>query len=177
MHMANKPGRVVTNRMEFPSIKLQDHSNTWSWKITWQKKYIISPLPQRLVAPDLAGWLHESQDPLITWFYKVVATQMPKSHGLLLLYHTSVEQDVRKIKSVLWEINDKQPFRYFKDILKNMCKFSARFIEKQLCRSSVYNFIKKETPTRVFSYEFYDIFKNSIFTKHPPTIASDKRNE
>ena len=175
MHMANKPGRVVTNRMEFPSIKLQDPSNTWSWKITWQKKYIISPLAQRLVAPDLAGWLHESQDPLITWFYKVVATQMPRSHGLLLLYHTSVEQDVRKIKSVLWEINDKQPFRYFKDILKNMSKFSAKFIEKQLCRSSVYNFIKKETPTRVFSYEFYDIFKNTIFTKHPPTIASDKR--
>ena len=33
-------------------------------------------------------------------------------------------------------------------------------------RLEVYNFIKKETPTEVFSCEICETFKNSFFTKH-----------
>ena len=30
----------------------------------------------------------------------------------------------------------------------------------------------KETPTQVFSYEIYDIFKNTVFYRKPPVTAS-----
>ena len=33
------------------------------------------------------------------------------------------------------------------------------------------NFIKKETPTRMFFCEFYEIFKNTFFTEYIETIA------
>ena len=33
------------------------------------------------------------------------------------------------------------------------------------------NFIKKETPTQVFSCEFYQNFKNTYFEEHLPTAA------
>ena len=35
------------------------------------------------------------------------------------------------------------------------------------------NFIKKETPTQVFSCEFYEISKNTFFTKHLWATASE----
>ena len=35
------------------------------------------------------------------------------------------------------------------------------------------NFIKKETPTQVFSYEFCEILKNTFLTEHFQTTASD----
>ena len=34
------------------------------------------------------------------------------------------------------------------------------------------NFIKKETPEQVFSYEFCKIFKNTYFGKHLETTVS-----
>ena len=34
------------------------------------------------------------------------------------------------------------------------------------------NFIKKETPTQVFSCEFCEISKNTFFTEHLPVTAS-----
>ena len=34
------------------------------------------------------------------------------------------------------------------------------------------NFIKKETPTQVYSCEFCEIFKKNYFTEHLPTCAS-----
>ena len=37
---------------------------------------------------------------------------------------------------------------------------------------AAYNFIKKETPAHVFSYEFYRISKNTYFTEYLQTIAS-----
>ena len=35
------------------------------------------------------------------------------------------------------------------------------------------NFIKKETPTQVFSCEFYEISKNTFFAEHLWATASD----
>ena len=46
------------------------------------------------------------------------------------------------------------------------------FLEAPVQRCSVkrwpesYNFIKKETLTQVFSWEFYEIFKSSFFIEH-----------
>ena len=33
------------------------------------------------------------------------------------------------------------------------------------------NFSKRETPTQVFPYEFYEIFKNAFFHRTPPVAA------
>ena len=38
------------------------------------------------------------------------------------------------------------------------------------------NFIKKETLAQVFSCEFCEVFKNTIFTEHLWTIASETMN-
>ena len=39
-------------------------------------------------------------------------------------------------------------------------------------RSEACNFIKKETLAQVFSFEFYEIFKNTFFTEHLWTTAA-----
>ena len=39
-------------------------------------------------------------------------------------------------------------------------------------RHETYNFIKKETPTLVFSFEFGEIVKNSFFAQQPWEAAS-----
>ena len=43
MSMATKPGRVVTNNEEFPSLKSSGPLIMWSCKITRQTKIILSP--------------------------------------------------------------------------------------------------------------------------------------
>ena len=45
---------------------------------------------------------------------------------------------------------------------------------KAPCRAC--NFIKKETLAKVFSLEFYEIFKNTFFTEHLRTSASGPQN-
>ena len=53
---------------------------------------------------------------------------------------------------------------------KNTCArvfFLLKFIRPQAC-----NFIKKETLTQVFSCEFCEIFKKSLFTEHLQATAS-----
>ena len=39
-------------------------------------------------------------------------------------------------------------------------------------RPPVCNFIKKDTPTQVFSCEFCEIFKSTFFYRTPPVAAS-----
>ena len=39
-----------------------------------------------------------------------------------------------------------------------------------------YNFIKKETLTQVFSYEFCEIFKNTCFDRTPLVAAFESRS-
>ena len=53
-----------------------------------------------------------------------------------------------------------------KNVFKNFAKFN--FLIKLLAC----NFIKKETPTQVFSCEFCDISKNTFFTEHVWATAS-----
>ena len=45
------------------------------------------------------------------------------------------------------------------------------------CRLSAYNFIKKETPTQVFSCEFCEFFNNTYFIKHLRTAGSEMIQE
>ena len=45
-------------------------------------------------------------------------------------------------------------------------------IRAKINRPEAWNFIKKETPTQVFSCEFCDIFKNNFFTEHLPATVS-----
>ena len=55
----------------------------------------------------------------------------------------------------------KQPPEVFykKDVLENFAKFT----EKHLCRSL---FFQRKNLTQVFSIQFYEIFKNIIFTEN-----------
>ena len=46
---------------------------------------------------------------------------------------------------------------------------------QQSCRPEAWNFIKNETLPQVFSSEFCEISKNTFFTEHPWTTASDMR--
>ena len=67
----------------------------------------------------------------------------------------------------------KQPFA---DVLQNSCpKTFCNIHRKALVLESLFNnfvglkvsnFIKKETPAKVFSCEYWDIFKNSFFIEH-----------
>ena len=75
----------------------------------------------------------------------------------------------------------KQPPEVFyeKGVLTNFTKFTG----KHLCQSLFFNssmfliklhvFIKKETLAQVFSCEFYEICKNTFFTEHLWTTASE----
>ena len=57
---------------------------------------------------------------------------------------------------------------------KGILKYFARFTGKQLCRNFFFNKVAglrvvtllKETPIKVFSCKFYEIFENSFFIKH-----------
>ena len=57
---------------------------------------------------------------------------------------------------------------YEKIFLKSFVNFTG----KHLCWSlfeiklQAYNFIKKETPTQVFSYEIWEIFENTHFQEY-----------
>ena len=51
-----------------------------------------------------------------------------------------------------------------KDVLRNFAKFTG----KHLC-----NFIKKETMAQMFSCEFCEVSKNTFFTEHLWTTASN----
>ena len=45
--------------------------------------------------------------------------------------------------------------------------------ENTCAQAEACNFIKKETLAQVFSYEFYEIFKNIFFYRTPPKAASE----
>ena len=54
--MATKLGRMVTNLERLLPKKLLYPLVTWSSKVTWKTKTIISPPPQCLWLPSLSGW-------------------------------------------------------------------------------------------------------------------------
>ena len=51
------------------------------------------------------------------------------------------------------------------------------FFNKVAGKALSCSFIKKETLTQVFSYEFREILKNMFFHRTPPVAASEKINE
>ena len=63
-------------------------------------------------------------------------------------------------------------------------KISQKLTGKHLCCSfffnklaglKAFNFIKNETPTQVFSSEYYEIFKNTFFTEHFRWLLLNKK--
>ena len=65
-----------------------------------------------------------------------------------------------------------------KGVLKNFTKFTGKHVCQSLLFNKVAgensNFIKKETLTQVLSCEFFEIFKNTCFTGHLWTTASER---
>ena len=55
-HRPCKHGRMVTYLEGILLIKSVGDLITWSCKIAWQTKTILSPLPQCLWPPNMAGW-------------------------------------------------------------------------------------------------------------------------
>ena len=64
-----------------------------------------------------------------------------------------------------------------KGVLRNFTKFTGKHLRQSLFFNKVAggacNFIKKETRAQVFSCEFCEIFKNTFFTEHLRTTASE----
>ena len=74
------------------------------------------------------------------------------------------------------------PYRNFRSshqrcsIIKGVLRNFAKFTGKHLCQSFFFNkkhFIKKEILAQVFSCEFCEISKNTFFTEHLRTTASE----
>ena len=63
-----------------------------------------------------------------------------------------------------------------KGVFKNFIKFTGNACARVsfLIKLHACNFIKKETLAQVFSCEFYEISKNTFFTKHLRATASEK---
>ena len=89
------------------------------------------------------------------------------SHRTIFHHHIS---DISDCRSSRWQI-------FFRiGVLKNF----AIFTRKQLCCSRFViklqafrsRTLLKETPRQVFSYEYCEIFKNSLFYRTPPVAAS-----
>ena len=55
---------------------------------------------------------------------------------------------------------------------KEFLKISTNSRENIWFRPEACNFIKKETPTKVFSCEFCEVFKNIFFTENVPITSS-----
>ena len=55
--MTTKLGRMVTYLEGLLTIKSFSALITWSCKVMWQTKTIISPLPKCLGPPNLAGYV------------------------------------------------------------------------------------------------------------------------
>ena len=54
--MAMKLGSIVTYLEGLINIKSHNALITWSYKVTWQSKIIISLLPECLRPPNLVEW-------------------------------------------------------------------------------------------------------------------------
>ena len=59
----------------------------------------------------------------------------------------------------------------FPDIHKNMSVLESLF--NKVTDLMAYKFIKKETPTQVFSYENHKMFAGSFFYETPPVAGSE----
>ena len=74
-------------------------------------------------------------------------------------------------------IKKQPPEVFYKNILKNLVKFTGKCLCQSLffhkVASQACNFIKKEILVPVFSCEFCEIFKNTFFTEHLRASASE----
>ena len=74
-----------------PTHKVTKTINTWSCKVSWQSKTIISPLPQLLWLPNLADWwftLRSSYQFIdMTFYSRGLVKSRGKLKTLYLCYH------------------------------------------------------------------------------------------
>ena len=61
---------------------------------------------------------------------------------------------------------------YNKDILKNFAKFTGNNLCQSAFLNKVAGLFTKDTRTRVFSFEFCEILKNTFFMEHLRLVAS-----
>ena len=94
-----------------------------------------------------------------------------------LLHTKRLRLNDRKYNSVFkLRTGQKQPPNVFckKGVLRNFAKFTGKNLCQNLFFNKNCNFTKKETLPRVFSCEFYKISKNTFFTEHLRTTASER---
>ena len=68
---------------------------------------------------------------------------------------------------MFFKIGDLKKFRNIHRKAPLLDSFLKKVGGLQIC-----NFIQKETPTQVFSCEYYEIFKNTLFYRTPPIADS-----
>ena len=85
----------------------------------------------------------------------------------LILALNNADVKFQKIKGVLWK---KVCLEISQNSQENTYVRISFLIKLQ---AQVCNFIKKETPAKMFSYEFCGISKNTFFTEHLWTTASE----
>ena len=87
-----------------------------------------------------------------------------------------IEVSLKKI--LIFFEQQKQPPEVFckKGVLRNFVKFTGKHLRQSL-RLQPCNFIKKEALAQVFSCEFYEISKNTVFYRTPLGDCFYKENE
>ena len=137
----------------------------------------------------ITSLFEESKFFIKRFWRQVSGMSLPIIKSCLILL-SSFKEDCCEILLLRWQSvflkityfhAQKQPPEVFLFYKKGVLRNFARFTEKHLCQSlfllkfirpQACNFIKKETLTQVFSCEFCEIFKNSLFTEHLQATAS-----
>ena len=99
MPEATKLSSVMTQGR---SLKSHDHLSKWSGKVTWQIKYLISALAEKLLAPKLRKWWltvrdshSKTHDSLTTWpTYNIEQNIWRLFHILAQFFFTSSETEL-----------------------------------------------------------------------------------
>ena len=100
------------------------------------------------------------------------AALQEKSISQVLLKHFMQEQEVaiQRLDAATRGV------LHNKGVVRSFVKFTGKHLCQSLflsCGAQACNFIKKETPAKVLSYESYEICKNNFFTEHLWATASE----
>ena len=120
--LVTKPGRIVTDNEELPSIKSGDHLIAWSCKVRWQVKNVISPhisyvttmtmanKPGKLIPYSEELALIKLKNLLITCSYKVT--------WQIRYFLSILPQDLCPLNLAIWWVNvtDFYPARQIKGL-------------------------------------------------------------
>ena len=91
------------------------------------------------------------------------------SYRFLHLLKTEATVQRCSIKNLVWKVHWKTPTHHYKVVLQENLEVAVRTDCRRIvwaCLPMACNFIKKETPAQVCSYEFCKIIKNTFFIEH-----------